>query len=106
MARVAPSRAEHAHWGRQFRGAPQTRYRVAATCAAAKAFHAKTGAAGVRWDAGDFEACAGGIREVEAAVEPTRCPGQQCRIVPNSSLHKMTKAQCDAVITTDLDALS
>jgi acetoacetyl-CoA reductase len=80
-------------------------YCVAATHAAAKAFHAKTGAAVCRCDAGDFEACAGGIREVEAAVGPIDVLVNNAGIVPNSVLHKMTKAQCDAVITTDLDAL-
>ena len=46
-------------------------YCVAATYvgndAAAKAFGAKTAAGVHSWDAGDFEACAAGIREVKAA---------------------------------------
>jgi acetoacetyl-CoA reductase len=47
-------------------------YHVAATYvgndAAAEAFRARTGASVYRWDAGDFEACAAGIRRVEASV--------------------------------------
>ena len=84
-------------------------YRVAATYAgnevAAKAFRAKTGAAVYRWDAGDFDACVAGIQEVEAAVGPVDVLVNNAGIVRDSSLHKMTKAQWDAVIATDLDAL-
>jgi NAD(P)-dependent dehydrogenase (short-subunit alcohol dehydrogenase family) len=39
-------------------------------CCRRKSFRTKTGAAVYRWDASDFEACAAGIREVEAAVGP------------------------------------
>jgi acetoacetyl-CoA reductase len=84
-------------------------YCVAATYAgndaAAKAFRTKTVAAVYRWDAGDFEACAAGIREVEAAVGPIDVLVNNAGIVRDSSLHKMTKAQWDAVIATDLNAL-
>jgi acetoacetyl-CoA reductase len=72
---------------------------------AAKAFQAKTGAAAYRWDAGDFEACTPGIQKVEAAVGPIDVLVNNAGIVRDSSLHKMTKAQWDAVIATDLDAL-
>ena len=70
------------HWSRAERGIGaaiseallKAGYCVAATYAgndaAAKAFRTKTGAAVYRWDASDFEACATGIREVEAAVGP------------------------------------
>ena len=61
-------------------------YRVAATYAgndvAAKTFRAKTGAVVYRWDAGDFEACVAGIREVEAAVGPIDVLVEQCRDRP------------------------
>jgi len=87
----------------------QAGYRVAATYAgneaAAKAFREKTGAAVYRWDAGDFEACGAGIREVEAAIGPIEILVNNAGIVRDSSLHKMTKAQWDAVIGTDLTAL-
>jgi acetoacetyl-CoA reductase len=84
-------------------------YGVAATYAgndvAAKAFRAKTGAVVYRWDAGDFEACVAGIREVEAAVGPIDVLVSNAGIVRDSALHKMTRAQWDEVIATDLNAL-
>jgi acetoacetyl-CoA reductase len=58
-----------------------------------------------RWDAGGFETSAAGIREVEAAVGPIDVLVNNARIVRDISLHKMTKAQWDAVIATDLNAL-
>ena len=84
-------------------------YSVAATYAgndvAAKAFRAKTGANVYRWDAGDFEACTAGIREVETAVGPIDVLVNNAGIVRDSALHKMTREQWDAVIATDLNAL-
>jgi len=66
-------------------------YCVAATYAgndvAARAFRAKTGAAVYRWDAGDFEACVAGIREVEAAVGPIDVLVNNAGIVRDSALH-------------------
>jgi acetoacetyl-CoA reductase len=84
-------------------------YSVAATYAgndvAAKAFRAKTGANVYRWDAGDFEACTAGVREVGAAIGPIDILVNNAGIVRDSALHKMTKEQWDAVIATDLNAL-
>jgi len=84
-------------------------YAVAATYAgndvAAKAFRAKTGANVYRWDAGDFEACTAGVREVETAVGPIDVLINNAGIVRDSALHKMTREQWDAVIATDLNAL-
>jgi acetoacetyl-CoA reductase len=84
-------------------------YRVAATYVgndtAAEAFRAETGARVYRWDAGDFEACVTGVRQVEATVGPIDVLVNNAGIVRDSALHKMTKAQWDAVIATDLNAL-
>jgi acetoacetyl-CoA reductase len=81
---------------------------VAATYAgdapAAQAFHAETGIPVYQWDAGDFEACAAGVRKVEAALGPIDILVNN-GIVRDSSLHKMTREQWEAVIRTDLDAL-
>jgi acetoacetyl-CoA reductase len=84
-------------------------YEVAATYAgndvAANAFRNKTGIAAYRWDAADFEACIEGIRKVEAALGPIDVLVNNAGIIRDSALHKMTKAQWDAVIATDLNAL-
>src|ERR1700676_5221889 len=85
-------------------------YRVAATyagnVAAADAFRAKTGIDVYRWDVSSFEACSEGIRKVEAAAGPIEILVNNAGIVRDSALHKMTKEQWDAVIATDLNALS
>ncbi|WP_027578651.1 acetoacetyl-CoA reductase [Bradyrhizobium sp. Ai1a-2] len=84
-------------------------YRVAATYAgntkAAEAFHAETGIPVFQWDVGDFAACGAGVKQVEAALGPIEILVNNAGIVRDSSLHKMTKAQWDAVINTDLNAL-
>ena len=84
-------------------------YRVAATYAgnvlAANAFHPKTDIDVYRWDVSDFEACAKGIREVEAAAGPIDILVNNAGIVRDGALHKMTKAQWDEVIATNLNAL-
>jgi acetoacetyl-CoA reductase len=84
-------------------------YRVAATYAgntkAAEAFHAETAIPVFQWDVGDFAACGAGVKQVEAALGPIEILVNNAGIVRDSSLHKMTKAQWDAVINTDLSAL-
>ncbi|MDI4236728.1 MULTISPECIES: acetoacetyl-CoA reductase [unclassified Bradyrhizobium] len=84
-------------------------YRVAATYAgntkAAEAFHAETAIPVFQWDVGDFAACGAGVKQVEAALGPIEILVNNAGIISDSSLHKMTKAQWDAVINTDLNAL-
>lgn len=84
-------------------------YRVAATYAgntkAAEAFHAETAIPVFQWDVSDFAACGAGVKQVEAALGPIEILVNNAGIVRDSSLHKMTKAQWDAVIDTDLSAL-
>jgi acetoacetyl-CoA reductase len=58
-----------------------------------------------QWDVGDFAACSAGVKQVEAALGPIEILVNNAGIVSDSSLHKMTKAQWDTVINTDLNAL-
>src|SRR5579871_5294202 len=82
---------------------------VAATYAGnsgtAQAFQAETGIPVYQWDVGDFEACVAGIKKVEAALGPIDILVNNAGIVRDSSLHKMTREQWEAVIRTDLNAL-
>ena len=84
-------------------------YSVAATYAgnerAAQAFNAETGIPVYQWDVGDFESCAAGAKKVEAALGPIDVLVNNAGIVRDSSLHKMTREQWEAVIKTDLNAL-
>lgn len=84
-------------------------YSVAATYAgnihAAEAFQVETGIHVHRWDIGDYDACASGVRAVEAALGPVDILVNNAGIARDVTLHKMTKAQWDTVIRTDLDGL-
>ena len=82
---------------------------VAATYAgntkAADAFAARTGIRVHQWDIGDFEACASGVKAVEASLGPVDILVNNAGIVRDAALHKMSRAQWDAVIRTNLDGL-
>ncbi len=84
-------------------------YSVAATYAgnskAAEAFTAETGIHVHQWDIGDFDACAAGVKAVEAELGPIDILVNNAGIVRDAALHKMTRAQWDAVIRTNLDGL-
>ncbi|MGA7072777.1 acetoacetyl-CoA reductase [Bradyrhizobium sp.] len=84
-------------------------YAVAATYAgnteAAQAFQAETGIIVQRWDIGDFDACALGVKTIEASLGPIDVLVNNAGIVRDATLHKMTRAQWDAVIRTNLDGL-
>lgn len=110
MARVAlvtgGSRGIGAAISRALAGAG---YQVAASYAgnteAARRFHDQTGIGVFQWDVANFEACAAGVRKVEAAVGPIDILVNNAGIVRDATLHRMTKPQWDAVIRTDLDSL-
>jgi acetoacetyl-CoA reductase len=84
-------------------------YAVAATYAgntkAAEAFQAETGIHVHQWDIGDFDACAAGVKTIEASLGPVEILVNNAGIVRDAALHKMSKAQWDAVIRTNLDGL-
>ena len=84
-------------------------YAVAATYAgngkAAQAFQAATGITVQRWDIGDFDACALGVKATEASLGPIDILVNNAGIVRDAALHKMTREQWNAVIRTNLDGL-
>lgn len=84
-------------------------YAVAVTYAgngkAAQAFQAATGITVQRWDIGDFDACASGVKAIEASLGPIDVLVNNAGIVRDATLHKMTREQWNAVIRTNLDGL-
>lgn len=84
-------------------------YSVAATyagnTAAAEAFATRTGIRVYRWDVGDFAACTAGVTAIEASLGPIDILVNNAGIVRDGALHKMTPAQWNVVMRTNLDGL-
>lgn len=84
-------------------------YMVAANYAgntkAAEAFATKTGIHVHRWDIRDFDACASGVKAVEASLGPIDILVNNAGIVRDAALHKMSREQWEAVVRTNLDGL-
>ena len=68
-------------------------------------FAARTGIRVDQWDIGDFDACAAGVEAVEASLGPIDILVNNAGIVRDAAFHKMTPAQWEAVIRTNLDGL-
>jgi acetoacetyl-CoA reductase len=81
-------------------------YTVAANYAgnddAAKAFTADTGIPTFKWSVADYDACAAGVRDVEAAVGPVDILVNNAGITRDAMFHKMTPQQWNEVIGTNL----
>ncbi len=84
-------------------------YNVAASYAgndaAAEKFKAETGIPVYKWDVASFEACAGGITQVEADLGPIEVLVNNAGITKDGAFHKMTLEQWSAVINTNLGSL-
>ena len=84
-------------------------YKVAASYAgndaAAEKFKSETGIPVYKWDVGDFDACAEGVKKVEAEVGPVDVLVNNAGITRDGFFHRMTKEQWSAVIRTNLDSL-
>jgi len=81
-------------------------YEVAATYGgneeAAKAFTDETGIKVYKWSVGDYEACKAGIADVEADLGPVDILVNNAGITRDAPFHKMTPAQWQEVIDTNL----
>jgi acetoacetyl-CoA reductase len=84
-------------------------YKVAANYAgneeAAAAFTRKTGIAVYKWDVSSFNSCSAGLGRVEADLGPVDILINNAGITRDSTLHKMTLEQWQAVINTSLNSL-
>ena len=84
-------------------------YKVAATYAgndeAAAKFKAETGIPVYKWDVSSYEACAAGLKQVEADLGPIEVLVNNAGITRDAMFHKMTPAQWNEVINTNLNSL-
>jgi len=84
-------------------------YRVAASYggndAAARQFNEETGIAVHKWDVGSYDACAAGLKKVEAELGPVEVLVNNAGITRDTMFHKMTAADWLAVINTNLNSL-
>ncbi|MGD9861956.1 MAG: acetoacetyl-CoA reductase [Pseudodonghicola sp.] len=70
--------------------------------AAAAAFTEETGIPAFKWSVADYEACAAGVAEVEAALGPVSVLVNNAGITRDAFFHKMTPQQWREVIDTNL----
>jgi acetoacetyl-CoA reductase len=84
-------------------------YKVAANYAgndeAAAKFKGETGIAVFKWDVGDAQACAAGIKDVEGALGPIDILVNNAGVTKDAMLHKMTHEQWNDVIRIDLGSM-
>src|SRR5882724_3291742 len=84
-------------------------YKVAANYAgndaAAEKFKAETGIPVYKWDVSSFDACAAGIKQVEADLGPVEILVNNAGITRDGMFHKMTVEQWCEVINTNLNSL-
>src|SRR5689334_3223804 len=84
-------------------------YKVAATYsgndAAAEKFKAATGINVYKWDVSSFDACAAGIKQVEADLGPVEVLVNNAGITRDTPFHRMSPEHWTAVINTNLGSL-
>ena len=84
-------------------------YTVAANYAgndeAAQKFKAETGIPVYKWSVADYDACAAGIKQVEADLGPIAVLVNNAGIARDAMFHRMTPAQWKEVIDTNLNGL-
>jgi acetoacetyl-CoA reductase len=72
---------------------------------AAQKFKAETGIPVYKWDVSSFEACAAGVKQLEADLGPIEILVNNAGITRDAMCHRMTAEQWNAVITTNLGSL-
>ncbi len=84
-------------------------YKVAANYAgndeAAAKFKAETGIPVYKWSVADYEACAAGIKQVEADLGPVEVLVNNAGITRDAMFHRMTPQQWSEVIGTNLNGV-
>jgi acetoacetyl-CoA reductase len=84
-------------------------YQVAANYAgndeAANRFKTETGIPVYKWSVADYDACAAGIKQVEADLGPVEVLVNNAGITRDAMFHRMTKEQWDEVISTNLNGV-
>ena len=84
-------------------------YTVAANYAgndeAAAKFKAETGIPVYKWSVADYDACAAGIKQVEADLGPVAVLVNNAGITRDTMFHKMTREQWKEVIDTNLSGV-
>ncbi|MEH2473876.1 acetoacetyl-CoA reductase [Nitrobacteraceae bacterium AZCC 2161] len=73
--------------------------------AAAEKFKAETGIPIYKWDVGSFEACAEGVRKIEAEVGPVDVLINNAGVTKDGAFHKMAPEQWNLVVNTNLGSL-
>ena len=73
--------------------------------AAAEKFKAETKIPAYKWDVASFDACAAGVKKVEAELGPIDVLVNNAGITRDGAFHKMTPEQWSAVINTNLGSL-
>ncbi len=110
MARVAVvtggTRGIGAAIARALKGAGHT---VAATYSGndetANKFKAETGIGVYKWDVSSYDACAAGLKQVEADIGPVDILVNNAGITKDAMFHRMTPEHWNAVINTNLSSL-
>src|SRR3954463_720332 len=84
-------------------------YKVAANYGgndeAAQKFKSATGIPVYKWDVSSFDACAAGVKQVEADNGPVEVLVNNAGITRDTPMHRMTPEQWSAVINTNLGSL-
>src|SRR3954469_5158461 len=84
-------------------------YTVAANYAgndeAASKFKGETGIATYKWDVSSYEACAAGLKQIEADLGPVDVLVNNAGITRDAPFHRMTPDQWTQVINTNLSSL-